>query len=263
MTPKVSVIMPAFNSYRNIEEAIHSVLSQTYLNFELLIIDGGSNDGTIKLISKISSNDSRVVCIKNINDTGPAHARQVGIEASKGEYIAFLDADDYWLPEKIEKQLKFMQDYNFKFSYTGYRSVDADGNNLSCPVIMKDSYNLRQGLMYRGIGILTVMVQREVLSQDVICSRSNFAEDYLWWLLILNNGFIAHHLDIDFARYRNSKNSRSSNRYAHQLSLWRIYRDTLHINFTKTFFYYAYYLLNTSFNKIRIYICSYISNRFP
>ena len=181
---------------------------------------------------------------------------------SRGHYIAFLDADDYWMPEKIEIQLKFMQDNNYKFSYTGYRSVDGDGSNLSCPVIMKESYNLRRGLIYRGIGILTVMVDKEILSKDVIDSRSNFAEDYLWWLLILNNGFIAHYLNIDSARYRKSKNSRSSNRYAHQLSLWRIYRNTLNINFTKAFFYYAYYLLNTAFNKIRIYLCSYISNKF-
>jgi teichuronic acid biosynthesis glycosyltransferase TuaG len=262
MIPKVSVIMPSFNSYRHIEEAIHSVLNQTYQNLELLVIDGGSTDTTIELISKISSNDSRLVYINNTNDNGPAHARQSGIEISKGKYIAFLDADDYWLPEKIERQLKFMQDNNFKFSYTGYRSVDEDGNNLSCPVIMKDSYNLRRGLMYRGIGILTVMVERRILSKDIICSRSHFAEDYLWWLLILNNGCIAHHLNIDSARYRNSKNSRSSNRYDHQLSLWRIYRGTLSINFTKAFFYYAYYLLNTAFNKIRIYFCSKISNSF-
>ena len=261
MIPKVSVIMPSFNSYRHIEEAIHSVLNQTYQNLELLVIDGGSTDTTIELISKISSNDSRLVYINNTNDNGPAHARQSGIEISKGEYIAFLDADDYWLPGKIERQLKFMQDNNFQFSYTGYRSVDEEGSNLSCPVIMKGSYNFTRGLMYRGIGILTVMVERKILSKDVICSRSHFAEDYLWWLLILNNGYIAHHLNIDSARYRNSKNSRSSNRLYHQLSLWKIYRGTLGINFTKAFFYYSYYLINTAFNKTRIHICSYISNR--
>ncbi len=261
MIPRVSVIMPTFNSCKHIEEAIHSVLNQTYKNLELLVIDGGSTDTTIKLISKISSHDNRLVYVNNTNDAGPAHARQVGIETSKGEYIAFLDADDYWLPEKIERQLKFMQNNNFKFSYTGYRSVDEDGNNLSCPIIMKESYNLRRGLMHRGIGILTVMIERRILSKDVICSRSHFAEDYFWWLLILNNGYVAHHLDIDSARYRNSKNSRSSNIYAHQLSLWRIYRGALSINFTKAIFYYTYYLLNTSVNKVRVYICSNISNK--
>ena len=116
MIPKVSVIMPSFNSCRFIEDAVNSVLNQSYKNLELIVVDGGSNDSTIELINKISATDSRLVIINNINDDGPAHARQVGIEKSQGNYIAFLDADDYWLPEKTEMQINFMEDNNFNFS---------------------------------------------------------------------------------------------------------------------------------------------------
>ena len=258
--PKVSVIMPSFNSDRNIEQAIKSVLNQTHHNLELIVIDGGSTDTTAQMIDQLSLIDSRIIFIHNTDDDGPAHARQVGIELSVGKYIAFLDADDYWLPEKIKEQLKFMENNDIKFSYTGYRSINDKGGNLSCPVIMKKTYDLRLGLMYRGIGILTVMIEKKILSKDIISSRSNFAEDYLWWLLILNKGYKAHLCNIDSARYRISKNSRSKNRYKHQLSLWKIYKENFSLSSHKAFFYYFYYFFNTAFNKIRIYFCSKISN---
>lgn len=253
--------MPCFNSSRHIEEAVGSVLSQTFKNLELLVIDGGSSDQTIQIIRSLAAQDNRLRLINNINDKGPAHARQVGIEESMGDYIAFLDADDYWLPAKVEKQLKFMQDNHKEFSYTGYRSINEDGNNLSCPIIMKDSYNLRRGLMYRGIGILTVMIEKRILSKDIISSRSNFAEDYLWWLLLFKKGFVAYHFNYDSARYRIRIYSRSRNRYAHQLALWKIYKDLLNLSFLAAFCYYIFYMLNTIINKTRTLICSYISNK--
>jgi len=253
--------MPAFNSCNHIEEAIYSVLNQSYSNLELLVVDGGSTDGTVGLINNISSVDDRVIYIDNIDDDGPAHARHVGIQQCVGEYVAFLDADDYWLTEKIEKQLKFMQQNDVKFSYTGYRSVDEHGNNLSCPVLMRDSYNLKQALTYRGIGILTVMLERSLLTEDVTKSSTRFAEDYLWWLLILKNGYVAKHLDIDVARYRNSNNSRSNNRFDHQLSLWHIYRENVDLSFVMAFSYYSIYIVNTIFAKLKVSICNVVSRR--
>jgi len=258
---KVSVIMPAFNSCTHIEQAIRSVLNQTFYDIELLVVDGGSTDGTIDLIKEFSSYDNRVHYVNNLNDAGPAHARHVGIQQSVGEYVAFLDADDYWLPEKIEKQLKFMQQNDVKFSYTGYRSVDEHGNNLSCPVLMKDSYNLKQALTYRGIGILTVMLERSLLTEDVTKSSTRFAEDYLWWLLILKKRYVAKHLDVDAARYRNSNNSRSNNRFGHQLSLWHIYRKHVGLSFAVAFSYYSIYVVNTIFTKLKVSICNVVSRR--
>jgi len=253
--------MPAFNSCRHIEEAVYSVLNQSYSNLELLIVDGGSTDGTVELIKNIASVDNRAIYINNVDDDGPAHARQVGIQACKGDYVAFLDADDFWLPEKIEKQLSFMLTNEVDFSYSVYRSIDGEGGHLSCPVLMRNKYNLREALIYRGIGILTVMVKRALLTDAVISSRTPFAEDYLWWLLILKEGHVAYLLNIDTARYRKSKNSRSNNRFDHQLSLWRIYRGALQINFSKAFIYYSYYLLNTAFNKVRVSLCGALKNR--
>ena len=261
VTPKVSIIMPSFNSCVHIEQAVKSVLNQTFHDIELLVVDGGSTDGTIALIKKLSFYDDRVRYVNNINDAGPAHARHVGIQQCAGEYVAFLDADDYWLPEKIEKQLRFMQQNDVKFSYTGYRSVDEHGNNLSCPILMRDSYNLKQALTYRGIGILTVMLERSLLTEDVTKSSTRFAEDYLWWLLILKKRYVAKHLDVDAARYRNSNNSRSNNRFGHQLSLWHIYRKHVGLSFAVAFSYYSIYVVNTIFTKLKVSICNVVSRR--
>ena len=98
MAQTVSVIMPAFNSGRCIHDAIRSVLQQRHCEFELLVVDGGSNDSTREVVHEYAETDKRVHLIDNTNDKGPAHARSIGIRNSTGEYVAFLDADDYWLP---------------------------------------------------------------------------------------------------------------------------------------------------------------------
>ena len=261
MNPKVSVIMPSFNSCKYIEEAVTSVLNQSYEELEVLIIDAGSTDGTVELIKQFIADDNRVKYINNINDKGPAHARQVGIKKCDGVYIAFLDADDYWLPDKLEKQLEFMQENEIKFSYTGYRSINEDGKNLSCPILMRDSYNLKHALVGRGIGILTIMIEKSLLHDEIIKTRSDFAEDYLWWLLILKEGHIAKQINIDGARYRKTKKSRSKNRFAHQLSLWHIYRKEVDLGLITAFVYYTIYVINVSLSKMRVAVCSrYFNN---
>ena len=261
MNPKVSVIMPSFNSSKYIREAVSSVLNQSYAELELLIIDAGSTDGTVELIKQFSADDNRVKYIDNVDDEGPAHARQVGIQYSEGNYIAFLDADDYWLPDKVEKQINFMQEKDINFSYTCYRSIDENGSNLSCPILMRDSYNLKQALVGRGIGILTIMIEKSLLNDEIIQTRSDFAEDYLWWLLILKEGHIARKINIDGARYRKTKNSRSKNRISHQLSLWNIYRKQVQLSLITAFVYYTIYVINVSFSKMRVAVCSrYLNN---
>ena len=124
---------------------------------------------------------------------------------------------------------------------------------------MRDSYNLKQALVDSGIGILTIMIEKSLLTNDIIQSRSDFAEDYLWWLLILNKGYIAKHLDIDSARYRKRNNSRSKNRFAHQLSLWKIYRGHIQLKLMTAFVYYLVYIINVSFSKLRVALCSRFS----
>ena len=260
----VSIIMPSFNSEKFIENAIESVLSQTLDDWELLISDGGSNDRTVDIIKEYSRQDDRVVYIDNKDDMGPAHARCVGVKQCSGEYVAFLDADDLWLAGKLELQVKFMQEDSIDFSYTSYRSMNESGEREGCVIPMYSSYNFFQALSRRGIGILTVMVKRKLLSNDVIETYGkSHGEDYLWWLLILKQGTVARHLDKDTARYRHVDGALSSHRYRykHQATVWDSYRNEVGLGFLMSVFCYGSYLLDASLRKIWTMACSRLTTR--
>ena len=252
----VSIIMPCFNSEKFIEEAIQSVLEQSFTDFELIIIDGGSSDNTINIIKKLSKIDKRISYIANLNDQGPAHARFKGIKKSKGKYIAFLDADDLWLTNKLDLQINFMIKDNLSFCYTRYRAINESGQKVGCLIPMYKSYNFSKALGRRGIGTLTVAVKKSVLSTDIIeYYGKSHGEEYLWWLLILKKGITARLLNIDCARYRSVGGSLSTNRYLHQKTVWHTYRNEIGLNIFYSIFYYISYLIDASARKIWIFIC--------
>ena len=126
----VSVITPSYNSERFISQTIESVLNQTYQKWEMIIIDDVSPDNANAIIEEYIKEDTRIRLIKLEKNSGPAVARNRAIEEAKGRYIAFLDADDLWLPEKLEKQMAFMTKYNLDLTYSSYKLIDEDNNDL-------------------------------------------------------------------------------------------------------------------------------------
>ena len=124
----VSVITPAFNSGRFVSETINSVLSQTYQNWELIIVDDGSTDETVKIVKSFQEKDNRIKLFENESNKGSAFSRNLALRNAKGKWIAFLDSDDVWHPEKLEKQIKFMTENNCLFSYTNYSEIDEDSD---------------------------------------------------------------------------------------------------------------------------------------
>ena len=130
MNDLVSVIMPSYGSEKFISKSIDSVLLQTYDNWELIIIDDCSPDESNKIIKEYLSKDSRIKFVKLEKNSGAAVARNKGIEIAKGRFIAFLDSDDLWLPEKLEKQISFMKDNNLAFTYSSYMLVDETDKNI-------------------------------------------------------------------------------------------------------------------------------------
>ena len=252
----VSIIMPCFNSEQFIEEAIQSVLEQSFTDFELMIIDGGSSDNTINTINRLSKIDNRISYIANLDDQGPAHARFKGIEKSKGKYIAFIDADDLWLPNKLDLQINFMIKNNLSFCYTRYRSINESGQKVGCLIPMYSSYNFTKALGRRGIGTLTVAVKKSVLTKDIIKNYGkSHGEEYLWWLLILKKGIVARLLNIDCARYRIVGDSLSTNRYLHQKIVWHTYRNEIGLNLFFSIFHYTSYILDAAARKTWMFIC--------
>lgn len=249
--PTVSVIMPSFNSQAHIAESIASVQKQSFENWEFLVVDGGSTDHTYEIVHRCAIQDHRIRWISNPDDQGPAHARARGIRFSKGYYLAFLDADDTWLPDKLEKQILFMQKNGYDFTYTRYRTMWSDGK-VGHIISMSRSYTFSEYLRKRGIGNLTVMASRKLFTDSILstCRRSG-GEDTLWWLLVMRNGATARLLDEDLARYRSTPGSLSKNQIHTLRTVWSMYRRELDLSPVHTFFVFAGYFLDVFFRRYR------------
>jgi teichuronic acid biosynthesis glycosyltransferase TuaG len=244
--------MPSFNSCKYISEAIESVLMQTVSDFELVIVDGGSTDQTTSIIRQYEVRDKRVRYVVNHDDRGPAHARARGIRASAGKFIAFLDADDVWLPTKLAEQVGFMESRGIDFSYTYYSGMAANGSKVTVPYSAHSSYGYWKLLASRGIGTLTVIIRRELLSDDVLeRQKKSGGEELLWWLIILRKGHVAQLYPKDLARYRSTAGSLSTYRWKNQKSVWHTYREELGHNLVLSSMLYQSYIIDVAFRRLR------------
>jgi teichuronic acid biosynthesis glycosyltransferase TuaG len=255
--PKISVIMPAFNSSRYIREAVDSVSAQSEPDFELLIVDGGSKDRTVDIIREYAQRDPRIRYVPNPDDKGPAHARATGVRASQGRFIAFLDADDVWLPTKLTEQVGYMEEQGVDFSYTYYSGMSADGSMVMCPHSAYASYSFWKMMASRGIGTLTVVIRRELLSEDVLAhQKKSHGEELLWWLLILRKGHVARLYPKDLARYRDTEGSLSTFRWRHQSTVWDTYRNEMGMNPVLSGVLYASYMTDVAIRRLRTLVCT-------
>jgi teichuronic acid biosynthesis glycosyltransferase TuaG len=258
----VSIVMPAFNSSRFIEASISSVLHQSFGDWELLVVDGGSSDNTCEIVSFFSAVDPRVRLIPNPEDKGPAHARSVGISQALGEYIAFLDGDDLWLPTKLTVQIDFMRRTDTSFSYTKYRLMNAQGTEVSCPLSIRCQYTYPSYLFLRGIGCSTVVIKRSVLSEEILETYGPWlGEDTFWWLKLMRGGTTARGVLEPLVLYRDSEGSLSKNRFSNQLSIWRIYREHFCLSPIAASLAYSSYVIDVALRRLRCRICTTILGR--
>ena len=260
MNPIVSIVMPAFNSRSYITDAIRSVQAQTREDWELLVVDGGSRDETPALVRAAAVQDSRIQLVPNPDDKGPAHARATGVRHARGKYVAFLDADDLWLPEKLAIQVEMMEQRGLDFSYTRYSAMSADGSEVSCPLSAYRRYGFWSALGRRGIGTLTVMVRRERLTEKILSTfGKSHGEEYLWWLLILREGVTAHLVPKDLARYRNTEGSLSKRRLRHQSTVWHTYRNEMGLSMPVAGILYASYVLDVAQRRVQTRLCTQLT----
>jgi teichuronic acid biosynthesis glycosyltransferase TuaG len=258
--PIVSVVMPAFNSARFIEASINSVLQQKLKEWELLVVDGGSSDETREIVSRYCTIDSRVRLIPNPDDKGPAHARSTGIRHAYGEYVAFLDGDDLWLPNKLSDQIDFMFSTNSNFAYTKYRVMNSQGTDASCPMSVYREYGFWSALALRGIATATVIAKRSLFSEEILNTYGlSHGEDYLWWLMILRRGTKARGLMRPLALYRDVESSLSKRRWKHQRSVWRTYRVELGVPAPIAAFAYTTYVLDVAVRRFRCLLCTKVN----
>ena len=240
MNELVSIIMPSFNTGKFIKESIDSVINQTYRNWELIIVDDCSNDITDEVVKNI--NDSRIVYLKNEVNSGAAISRNKALKKAKGEWIAFLDSDDLWKKDKLEKQVKFMKENNYCFSYTNYIEIDENGNPNGKKVTGPQKITRIGMFNYCWPGCLTVMYdsKRIGLIQIEDIKKNN---DYAMWLKVCKKAN-CYLLNEELAMYRKRSGSISNHSYL-ELIKWhyKLYRYAEHQNV-------LYSLLNTGRNML-------------
>lgn len=261
---KVSVIMPAFNASKTIVESIESVFSQSHSFWELLVVDDGSTDGTPSLITKYLG-DPRVRILSTSGRCGPAKARNVAISHATGRLVAFLDSDDLWEPDKLAKQIAFMNERRAVFSFTAYRKVDLDGKVGSAVIKVPDRVTYEQLLKSNYIGCLTAMYDRMHFGQVSMPDMGkredyrlwlNFLrdravhEDYGLWLHMLRrtgkestSRVVAHGLNEPLALYRVGHQSLSSNKLAAATSQWLVYRQVERLSIALSLYYFCHYAI--------------------
>lgn len=207
----VSIITPAFNSESFIAETINSVISQTYQNWEMIIVDDCSTDNTKNIIRSFQEKDDRIRLIENETNKGSAYSRNLALRNATGRWIAFLDSDDLWLPEKLEKQIEFMTKNNYRFSYTKYSEIDENSNDngiyLSGPkVITKNKM-----FAYCWPGCLTIMYDAKFVGLiQTVDIKIN--EEYALWIKV-SKKTNCYLLEENLAKYRRHSNSLSSQSY--------------------------------------------------
>ncbi len=245
----VSIITPLYNSEEFVRETIESVLKQSYQNWEMIIVDDSSSDNGPAIVKEYSKLDPRVKLIRLEDNSGPAIARNAAIEESRGRYIAFLDSDDLWKEDKLEKQIEFMQENDIAFSFSSYQKMDEAGTKEGIIKVPKEvSYS--QLLNTNIIGCLTAIYDTKELGK-VYMPNIKKRQDYALWLKILKRDIVAYGFQEPLAYYRVRNNSVSSNKLKAAGYQWRIYREIEELNIVKSLYYfirYAYY----GFRKYKI-----------
>jgi glycosyltransferase involved in cell wall biosynthesis len=239
---KVSIITPSYKSSKFISQTIESVLNQTYKNWEMIIVDDASPDDCNKTIEVYIQKDSRIKLIKLKKNSGPSVARNRAIGEASGRYIAFLDADDLWHPEKLEKQIAFMDKNNLSFTYSSYDLIDEEGNDLG-------SFKTKQKITYSemlktcSVGCLTAIYDTEKLGK-VYMPNMLKRQDYGLWLKILREINITKGILEPLGTYRILKNSVSSNKINAAKYQWKIYREVEKLSLVKSMYYFLQYAYN-------------------
>jgi len=237
--PLVSIVTPSYNTAKFIAECIESVLSQTYKNWELIVVDDCSYDGSLDIIERYVKRDSRIKLIVQAKNRGVAVARNRAIEEAKGDYIALLDSDDVWLPSKLEKQVSLMQSRDVLMSFCSYSTIGEDSKTIGLYNIKNSLINYSDMLKSSSIGTLTTIYNAKRLGKFYFKSIGH--EDYVWKLDILKNMDYAEGLSEPLAKYRVVNKSLSSNKLKAISWQWKIYREIEKLSLFKSIYYFTHY----------------------
>ena len=243
----VSIIIPYYKKKNYINKTISSVLKQSYQKFEIIIINDEPGKSSKDILAYIKTKDKRIKIINNNKNIGAGLSRNVGIDHSKGIYLAFLDADDLWHKNKLFAQIKFMRKKNIEISHTSYEIIDDD-------LVIRGTrqaklMNYKKLIKSCDIGLSTVIIKKSLI-KNLRFPNLKTKEDYVLWLEIAKNGKIIHALNTKLTQWRKSNNSLSSSVVRKLTDGYYVYRYYLKFNVIKSL--YSLFVLSINFlNKTK------------
>jgi teichuronic acid biosynthesis glycosyltransferase TuaG len=243
----VSIIMPYFKKKKYVKYSVLSVLNQTFKNFELIIVYDNHTTDDLKFINKIKKLDKRIKVIRNKSNIGAGLSRNVGIDCSRGTYLAFLDADDLWHKNKLLKQIKFMHKRNIEICHTSYEIINDHSKTEG--VRKAKLMNYKKLIKSCDIGLSTVMIKKSLI-KNLRFSNLKTKEDFALWLKITKNGKIIYALNKNLTQWRKTDNSLSSSVTRKLIDGYYVYRYHLKFNVIKSL--YSLLILSINFlNKAK------------
>ena len=242
----VSIIMPYHKKREYIKSAIHSVLNQTYQNFEIYIIFDDKNIDDLPFVNEIVSLDNRINLIVNRNNLGAGESRNVAVKSCDGNFIAFLDCDDWWHPNKLEFQINFMNENNFHFTHTSYNIIDKDDKIIGCRQ-SKSVIDFVYLLKSCDIGLSTVVIKKNLLSIDICFPNLTTKEDYVLWLRLAQKGYKIYGINKILTNWRKTQNSLSSSNFKKIMDGYKVYNKYMGFGYIKSILY----LFRLSINALK------------
>jgi teichuronic acid biosynthesis glycosyltransferase TuaG len=230
MSELVSIITPTYNAEKFIRATIESVQNQTYQNWEMILVDDASTDETVKIISDFAEKDSRIKLFKLEKNSGNGFARNIALEKAVGKYIAYLDADDLWFPNKLEKQIEFLEENNLHFTFSFYDCIDEEGNSLNRRVEAPINLTYDELFFCNYVGNLTAIYDADYFGKIVI-EATQKRQDWRLWLTILKQIQVTKPVPEPLAFYRIRKDSISSSKFKLIKHNFGVYREFHGFNF--------------------------------
>lgn len=240
---RVSVIIPIYNAEKYVRETLASVFAQTYKNIEIVLVDDCSKDKSAEIITKLKEQHPEIIYFLQPHNMGAGAARNKALELATGQYVAFLDSDDVWFPQKTARQIALMKEKKSPFSYAAIEMMDESGK------IIKKKRNIRETCDYKYllhntiIATSSVIVDRNVLGDFRMPLRRG-GQDYATWLKLLRNGVVAYGINEVLVRYRVGSNSLSSNKLKSVKQVWEIQTRDEHINPVLAMFHVGCFVIN-------------------
>ena len=238
----VSVVMPVYNAERFLRYSIDSVLSQTYVDFELILVNDCSKDNSLMIMREYEQKDSRVKVFSNEQNRGVSYTRNFGVENASGEYIAFLDSDDMWTSDKLQKQFELIDKYpDTDICFSGSAFVDTEGNKSDYVFSVPEKVIYKELLKQNVISCSSVLIKKEWLIKYPM-QYDNMHEDFAVWLQVLRDNGVARAVNEPLLIYRVDKNSKSGNKFKSLLMGYRVYKF-MGINFFMRCYYMMFYIV--------------------